>query len=87
MTNNEVSDGDLEYRERLVNSKINELSEHFDAIRIFVAHRSSAENTACYTTGRGNFHAQVGQVREWIIRQDEYVREAARAEQREENED
>lgn len=53
------------------------LSEHFDSVRIFVT-RQMHDGTVSVTEGAGNFQAQQGQVREWLIRQDENTRENAR---------
>lgn len=86
MNDEERLDEGSEYRRRLVDAKVNELMEHFDSIRIFVSFRGSPTTTQTYTTGGGNFHAQMGQVKEWVIRQDEFVREDARHEQAEEYE-
>lgn len=42
-----------------------------DSVRVFVSAGAKGDETLQASTGRGNFHAQQGQVREWLIRQDE----------------
>lgn len=60
---------------KLVDDACVNLSEHFDSIRIFVTMPSEKPfNTANYSNGRGNIFAQIGQVREWLIRDDERTR-------------
>lgn len=60
---------------KLVDDACSDLSEHFDSIRIFVTMPSETSNhTANYSAGRGNIYAQIGQVREWLIRDDERTR-------------
>lgn len=57
------------------------LLEHVDSVRIFVTfHEGATENTKSYSLGGGNFYAQLGLVREWLTRQDEYVRKDANKE-------
>lgn len=70
----------------LLNTFAENLGEHCEAVRIFVTKGSDdgSGNTIHLTTGRGNMLAQHGQVREWIIMQEEYVREKARIDQRRE---
>lgn len=59
---------------------LNELSFHCTSVRIFVTRPDApdAQETACFTNGIGNIHAQQSQIREWMIMQEEYVREYAR---------
>lgn len=49
------------------------------SIRIFVtAHDSKSGDTNSYSTGYGDFYAQIGYVSEWVVRQNEIVRSSAR---------
>lgn len=53
------------------------LLEHFDSVQIFVTSKSGEgkdRTTDGIDCGGGNFYARIGQVREWILTQDEYVR-------------
>ncbi len=54
-----------------------QLGERFDTIRIFATTHSGSE-TFSSTSGGGNLYAQLGQVREWLIRQDEMAKCNAR---------
>lgn len=54
-----------EEREILVESLAARIAEHFDSVRIF-ASRTDGTVTKAFTTGRGNFYAQIGQVEEWV---------------------
>lgn len=56
-----------------------ELGEHFDSVRIFVT-GSEGRESASGTDGTGNFYAQLGQVREWLLMQDERARDKVRCE-------
>jgi hypothetical protein len=49
------------------------LMEHCDSVRIFVTVNERDGEVSC-TEGSGSFKAQMGHVREWIIRQEENVR-------------
>lgn len=64
--------------EKLADKLVSELGEHCDSVRVFCTMNEGNGETASYTVGDGNFHAQTGQVKEWLIRQDEIVREHAR---------
>lgn len=53
------------------------LSEHFDSIRIIGTRHAldgEADTTAMIDDGAGNFHAQLGSVREWLVIQEQYQR-------------
>lgn len=71
----------------LVNKHASLLGEHFDSVRVFVTWPSeeSCQRTLAYDTGRGNFYASYGLVREWICIQDEYQRTWARRKDEEES--
>lgn len=56
-----------------LNDAATRLSQHFDSVRIFVT-RFDGEHTLSTNTGRGNWYAQYGQIREWIVRADERSR-------------
>lgn len=60
-----------------------QLMEHSDSVRIFYTkHDGNTENTESFTVGNGNFHAQYGQIKEWVLRQDQYVLTQADIDQR-----
>lgn len=61
-----------------------QLMEHCDSARIFItSHDGKTEETLSFNTGNGNFAAQYGQVKEWIIMQEQYARTQADRDQRE----
>lgn len=54
------------------------MMEHCDSIRIFVTlHDGNSGNTHSYDTGKGNIHAQHGQVMEFLEIQQQYMRNYA----------
>lgn len=57
---------------------MDDLGEHCESIRLFTTFPEGDGCTGSFTIGRGNFHAQRGQVQEWLINQDENVRINAR---------
>ena len=65
---------------KLLKDAAQALGEHFDAVQIFASrHEAEVEDgTVTVHDGVGNWHARIGQVRDWIIRQDEHTRIVAR---------
>jgi hypothetical protein len=57
-----------------------QLMEHFETVQIFVT-RDKKKLTQAMNYGDGNFYARLAQAREFVVRQDEYVRQEARGEQ------
>lgn len=57
---------------------MDDLGEHCESIRLFTTFPEGDGCTGSFTIGRGNFHAQRGQIQEWLINQDENVRINAR---------
>ncbi len=53
---------------------MDDLGEHCESIRLFTTFPEGDGCTGSFTIGRGNFHAQRGQIQQWMIRQDENVR-------------
>lgn len=73
MNDEEKSDVD-----KLVQKHADQLSEHFDSVRIFVTVHKGGEDTSYgQTCGKGNFFAQKGQVSEWLAMQEQYERNQA----------
>lgn len=69
--------------EKFLDQHVDQLLEHFDSIRIFATVKEDGgECTIGVNRGGGNFYAQFGQAREWVLVQDEYTKEKARFEQR-----
>jgi len=65
-----------EEEERLVKQHVAALSEHFDSVQIFVSRHDPAiqDGTVTVSWGAGNWYARAGQIREWILRQEEITR-------------
>lgn len=59
-----------------VDVALNSLSEHFDSVQIFVTRHEPAEEDGTIHTakGVGNWFCRYGQVKEWLIAQDERTR-------------
>lgn len=62
-----------------VNAATSKLGEHFNSVRI-IATRESGQDTEVFTSGSGNYFAQLGSVMEWVEKQ----RGQARMEKRDE---
>ncbi len=60
----------------LLDDAASKLGEHFDAVHIFASrHESEIEDgTISVNSGVGNHHTRYGQIKRWVIRQDEYDR-------------
>ena len=70
---------------KLLHQAADQLIEHFDSVQIFASRHDMAndDGTLDCTAGRGNWLARRGQVREWMLKQDE----ASRADARKEHDD
>ena len=62
----------------VVQQHLDQLIEHFDSVQIFATRGQGDGNTGYVHLGAGNFYANYGAVREWMIRQDEMARMDAR---------
>lgn len=69
---------DIEEVDRMCSDFAERLMEHCESVRIFVTGRGSGSGTRSYTTGKGNCHAQRGQIAQWMRQDDEADREEAR---------
>lgn len=65
--------------EKLITQACDMLSEHASSVRIFVTYQTEdgEADTAAHTEGRGNFYAQLGQIKEWADRERERARQKA----------
>jgi len=68
---------------RCVEECAQKMSEHWDSVRIIATNHHKGF-TGIYSSGRGNFYAQIGGVREWIMRQDEGTKQNVRDESKDE---
>lgn len=53
------------------------LKNSFDTIHIF-ATKCTNDDTVSFNVGVGNWKARIGQIKDWVIEQDERTREDAR---------
>lgn len=63
--------------QRCVEDAAQRLSEHYDSVRIICVKHTQGQ-TAIYSSGRGNLYSQHGSVRDWMMRQDEYLKKHVR---------
>lgn len=55
------------------------LREHTDSVQVMTTfHSEDGETSQSFEYGLGSFHARFGNVREWLLTQEEYMREWAR---------
>lgn len=59
---------------KMIDSHVAQLSEHFDSVQVFCTQRTGDGNTRVFSRGGGNYYANYGAAREWIVRQDERTR-------------
>jgi hypothetical protein len=72
---NKERDEDLER----VKKAVSDLGEHFDTVQIFITRQEPGQkSTQHIALGSGNWFARYGQVREWMIREDESARVSRR---------
>lgn len=65
--------------ERLVEQALASISEYCDTVHVFVTRYNGATgNTVHYSTGTGNWFARSGQIKDWLIKEDERTRKYAR---------
>lgn len=79
MSDNVESNQSSDDKER-VQRKVTELLEHFDTVQIFVTRHMPAEmdGTVMCNRGGGSWNARYGQIREWLIYEEQRIRECAR---------
>ena len=61
-----------------IDELMNKLSEHCDSVRLFISVPSGNGETTSFSRGAGNYLAQYGQIKEWILRQETKVIEHER---------
>lgn len=61
-----------------IQTHISALGEFFDTVQIFVT-RVEGENTVNAHAGSGNWFARAGQIKEWVVKQDEIARTEVRS--------
>lgn len=60
----------------MLRQHVNQLGEFFDTVQIFCTRRESFEKsgTSHFALGAGNWFARYGQLRNWILEQNEYTK-------------
>lgn len=67
----------------LVRRHVGQLSEFFDSVHVFVSVKQRDDDsgrpvTGAFDLGAGNWYSRLGQVREWLVGQDEVTRHRVR---------
>lgn len=74
--------GDRDFIERETKKYFQSISEHCVGIRVFVVSPDGDDCSSSFSQGTGEWYAQYGVVREWLLTQDEKIRHNARSEAR-----
>lgn len=75
MTQTDDDDTEGENRHRIIKAHAAQLAEHFDTVQIFcMKHLGDDCGTENQQFGVGIWHARIGQVKEWVVKQDEISR-------------
>lgn len=64
-------------QEIVIDECLNKLAEHYDCVQIFASRHDVDDNekkTLGSDRGKGNWFARYGQVKEWVIREEEATR-------------
>jgi hypothetical protein len=70
-----MNEAEEKQRMDIVLKAVNDLGEHFDSVRVFVSeHRGEEDGTLKLTAGVGNYITQFGQIRLWMLLQEERER-------------
>lgn len=63
-----------------IDDAVKTLSEHFDTVQIFVTrHEGVLGGTVASTIYEGNFYARYGQIREWLLKTEEDMKDSRRS--------
>lgn len=74
-----ISQNEGDELKAIVDKHINALSEHFDCVHIFVNRAEGDKQvTRALNRGGGNWFARYGQIREWVVYEEERMRVCAR---------
>lgn len=87
-TDKPESDPEIAAAVALVEKSVKNLMEHFDTVQVFCsAHRGDSEKTFSTTRCRGSWFTRFGQVKEWVLFEEEKVRACARQSAEEESDE
>lgn len=68
---------ELDQLTKLIDGAVMRLLEHVDSVQIFVTkHKPGGKDTSTlhYTWGDGNWFTRYGQIKAWVVRQEEILR-------------
>ena len=78
-----MNDDDQEARDlKVMADHVARLEEHFDTVQIFCSRGSDDGGTITCQLGGGNWFARYGQIRQWIVKQEEEFRQEVTREKR-----
>lgn len=69
-----INDQEREVLAALMEEVAGKLSEHCDSVRIVCSSIREDGSSQYLARGRGNWYAQYGSVREWLLREEEIMR-------------
>lgn len=69
-----------DHNEQIVSAAVKHLAGHFDSVSVFVTYTlpDRPDSTFSITRHAGNFFARYGIVKEWIMREEESIKEDER---------
>lgn len=67
----------------MVEATAKKLGEHFESVLILCSRSDGKQGTRVVAKQCGNWHAQIGMAREWMLFREEYIKESAREQMRE----
>lgn len=81
-----MSDDSLDYLEKVLTNVAEKLGEHFCSVQIVaVANNTDGDRcVAALSAGTGSYYERFAATREWVLSQEEYIKERARIVQRRE---
>lgn len=81
-----MSDDSLDYLEKVLTNVAEKLGEHFCSVQIVaVANNTDGDRcVAALSAGTGSYYERLAATREWVLSQEEYIKERARIVQRRE---
>lgn len=78
-----ISSNEHEGYVKMLDAHCAKLGEHFDTVHIFVTrHEGDRDQTRMVNRGSGTWFSRFGQIREWLIYEEERIRESARKTER-----
>lgn len=74
-----LDNSQIERVQTIVENACTLIVEHVESVQVVVTiHSEDWDSSRSITCGRGSLYARLGAVREWLLMQDEYIRDHAR---------